>query len=54
MYKMDYSEYNEQTVVTEEPMQYIERLKADLAMNQSEYHLGTYIIEALTYLKVVK
>lgn len=54
MYNLDYSGYDEHSVITEEPMQYIDRLKADLAMNQSDVHLGTYVIEPIKHLKVVK
>ena len=55
LYSHDYSRMPEECeVITDEPWLYIERLKADLAMVASDLQLGSYVIEPINHLKVVK
>lgn len=55
LYKQNYEGTPEEiTVVTEEPMEYIERIRADLAMTRPDMHVGTYVIEPIKHLEVVK
>jgi len=60
-YKLTYRLYNnflnlpeEHQVVTEEPLLYINRIKSDLEMVASNLQLGSYIIEPINHLRLVK
>jgi hypothetical protein len=60
-YKLTYRLYNaflnipeEYEVITEEPDLYINRVKSDLEMVQSDLQLGSYVIEPINHLKLVK
>lgn len=62
LYRYDYIPYmfdemvlpKEITVITEEPLLYIDRIKSDLAMNNSEMVVGTYHITPISHLTRVK
>ena len=60
-YKLTYRLYNaflnlpeEYEVITEDPTLYINRVKSDLEMVQSDLELGSYVIEPINHLKLVK
>lgn len=61
-YKLTYKLYDhsyskpptEVVVVTEDPFEHIERIKSDLLMVHSDVQLGTYTVEPIKHLKVVK
>jgi len=55
LYSTDYSRIPEECeIITEEPWLFIERLKADIAMCHSDLQLGSYVVEPINHLKVVK
>lgn len=55
LYKHSYQDVPEEiTVVTDEPWLYIERIKIDLAAVRPDMHMGTYVIEPINHLEVIK
>jgi hypothetical protein len=55
LYSYNYEELpHEISVVTENPWEYLERIKADLMMNRPDLQIGTYSISKITHLEVVK
>jgi hypothetical protein len=62
-YRVTYKIYNQQyvedpqeisVVINENPWVYIERIKADLAMNDPYKQIGSYNIQPIIHLKVIK
>lgn len=45
---------DEYEVITDNPWLYIDRLRADIAMCACDLELGSYVIQPINYLKLVK
>jgi hypothetical protein len=55
LYSNDYSHIPEECeVVVDDPWGFIHRLEADLSMVHSDLHLGSYVIEPVNHLRLVK
>lgn len=54
LYTYDLSVSEDHTVVTEDPFMYMERIRADLMMCRPDMQVGTYTIEKIRHLEVVK
>jgi hypothetical protein len=55
IYDVTFKDYpKEISVITHEPSAYIERIKSDIQMNSPNLMVGSYVIEPINHLKLVK
>lgn len=54
LYGIDYAETGKESVLTETPFEYIEKVRRDLELTRPDMQIGSYVVEPINHLKVVK
>ncbi len=54
LYGIDYAETGRESIVTETPFEYIEKVKQELLTNRPDMQVGSYVVEPINHLKVIK
>lgn len=54
LYGIDYAESGEKSILTDDPFGYIDRLKKNLEKTRPNIWVGSYVVEPIYHLKVIK